>query len=284
MNENMQQKKHPVLLAIFLVLAVASIVAGLILFLSTRGELKEVTNEIAALEEKGAEVSDELYDKMAGLKGKNSVGIALLPLSAFFILGGVLLYGAKRAFTVKTIVSIAIGSALFFVLGRFAAIPSGVPNTNIAVQYGVLAFIAGVFGPIAGTLTGLIGHFFIDLSFGWGVWWSWVITSAFFGLAMGVLAKLMKVDKDFKGIKIATFNGAQVLVNLLSWAVIAPILDIVIYQEDAQKVFTQGIVSAGINILATAVVGTILFLAWSASQPKKGSLKVEEDAPETHKE
>ncbi len=275
-DKNFQQKKHPVLLAIFLILAVAAIVAGLILFFKTKAPLKEINETIAAIEETGGEATEEQYALQTSLKGKNSVGIFLMPLGALFILGGILLFNAKRAFTVKTVVSIAIGSALFFVLGRFVSIPSGIPNTNIALQYGVLAFIAGVFGPIAGTLTGLIGHFFIDLSFGWGVWWSWVITSAFFGLAMGVLAKLMKVDKDFKGVKIAVFNGAQVLVNLVSWAVIAPILDIIIYQEDVKKVFTQGIVSAGINILATAVLGTILFLAWSASQPKAGSLKEEE--------
>jgi len=77
-----------------------------------------------------------------------------------------------KKFGVRSIVATGIGAALFFVLGRFVAIPSGVPNTNIALQYGVLAFIAAVFGPIAGLLSGLIGHFFIDFSFGWGVWWS----------------------------------------------------------------------------------------------------------------
>ena len=45
---------------------------------------------------------------------------------------------------------------------------SGIPNTNITIQYGILAFIAAVFGPIAGLLSGLIGHFFIDFSYGWG--------------------------------------------------------------------------------------------------------------------
>ena len=43
---------------------------------------------------------------------------------------------------VKSIVAIAIGAALFFVLGRFVAIPSPVPNTNISVQYGLLALLA----------------------------------------------------------------------------------------------------------------------------------------------
>ena len=36
---------------------------------------------------------------------------------------------------VKSIVAIAIGAALFFVCGRFVAIPSPVPNTNISIQY-----------------------------------------------------------------------------------------------------------------------------------------------------
>ena len=50
-----------------------------------------------------------------------------------------------KKLSVKTIVAIGIGAALFFVLGRFVAIPSPVPNTNISLQYGILAFIAAVF-------------------------------------------------------------------------------------------------------------------------------------------
>ena len=38
----------------------------------------------------------------------------------------------------KTFVAVGIGAALFFVLGRFVAIPSPVPNTNISLQYAVL--------------------------------------------------------------------------------------------------------------------------------------------------
>ena len=181
-----------------------------------------------------------------------------------------------RKFSVKTIVAVGIGAALFFVLGRFVAIPSGVPNTNISIQYGVLAFIASVFGPIAGLLAGLIGHFFIDFSFGWGVWWSWVITSAFFGGLVGLATKKLKIDEGEFAVKdVIYFNVVQIIAHLLSWAVVAPILDIVMYQEPANKVFIQGLVSAGINILATAVVGTILCFAFAKAKPKKGGLKEE---------
>ena len=34
--------------------------------------------------------------------------------------------------SIKTVVAVGIGAALFFVLGRFVAIPSPVPNTNIS--------------------------------------------------------------------------------------------------------------------------------------------------------
>ena len=91
-----------------------------------------------------------------------------------------------KKFSVKTIVAIGIGAALFFVLGRFVAIPSPVPNTNISVQYGLLAFLSVVYGPVAGALVGFIGHALIDFSYGWGIWWSWVIASGVFGLHFGL--------------------------------------------------------------------------------------------------
>ncbi|MDD6009882.1 MAG: ECF-type riboflavin transporter substrate-binding protein [Lachnospiraceae bacterium] len=182
-----------------------------------------------------------------------------------------------KKLSVKTIVATGIGAALFFVLGRFVAIPSGVPDTNISVQYGLLGFIATVFGPIAGLLAGLIGHFFIDFSFGWGVWWSWVITSAFVGLATGLITSKLKVDEgEFAGKDIVWFIVSSVIVHFVAWGLVAPVLDILIYSEPANKVFLQGLVSAGVNSITTAIVGTLLCVAYAHTIPKKGSLKEED--------
>ena len=181
-----------------------------------------------------------------------------------------------KKFSVKTIVATGIGAALFFVLGRFVAIPSGIPNTNISIQYGLLAFIAAVYGPIAGLLSGLIGHFFIDFSFGWGVWWSWVIASALFGGAMGFATRKFTLeDGVFSKSDAVGFNVAQVVCHALAWAVIAPTLDILMYAEPANKVFIQGLVGGVANIVTTAIVGTLLCIAYAAAKPKKGSLKEE---------
>ena len=181
-----------------------------------------------------------------------------------------------KSFSVKTIVATGIGAALFFVLGRFVAIPSGIPNTNISIQYGVLAFIAAVYGPVAGLLSGLIGHFFIDFSFGWGVWWSWVIASAFFGFITGLLTRKFTLeDGQFSKRDAIGFVVGQLIAHVVAWGAIAPGLDILIYAEPANKVFIQGITAAGINALSTAVGGTLLRFAYAAAKPKKGSLKKE---------
>ena len=176
---------------------------------------------------------------------------------------------------VVTIVAIGIGAALFFVLGRFVAIPSPVPNTTISIQYGLLAFMAALFGPIAGILIAFIVHALIDFSYGWGIWWSWVIASGVAGLVMGLGAKKINVEKSFGTKEIVTFNITQVIAHLIAWVIVAPVLDILIYSEPANKVFLQGLVGGLANIVTTAIVGTLLFVAYAAAKPKAGSLKKE---------
>ena len=135
-----------------------------------------------------------------------------------------------KKFSVKSIVAIGIGAALFFVLGRFVAIPSPVPNTNISVQYGLLAFLAVVYGPVVGGLVGLVGHALIDFSYGWGIWWSWVIASAVFGVLVGFATKVLKLEEGEIGkAGLIKFNLIQVVAHLTCSWVVAPFLDSLIY-------------------------------------------------------
>ena len=181
-----------------------------------------------------------------------------------------------KKFSVKSIVAIGIGAALFFVLGRFVAIPSPVPNVNISTQYGLLAFMAIVYGPVAGALIGFIGHALIDFSFGWGVWWSWVIASAVFGLLVGCAAKLLKMDEAEMGKKgLIKFNIAQLVCHLVCWMVVAPVLDVVMMGEPWDKLISQGLMAGLGNAVTTAVVGSLLCIAYAATKTKAGSLTKE---------
>lgn len=181
-----------------------------------------------------------------------------------------------KKFSVKSIVAIGIGAALFFVLGRFVAIPSPVPNTTISVQYGLLAFMSVVYGPLVGALIGFIGHALIDASFGWGIWWSWVLASAAFGLLVGLFAKLFKIQENEIGKKgLIKFNIAQVICHVISWGAVAPALDILLMKEPMDKVFAQGLMAGVSNAVTTAIVGSLLCVAYAATKPKAGSLSKE---------
>ena len=181
-----------------------------------------------------------------------------------------------KKFSVKTIVAIGIGAALFFVLGRFVAIPSPVPNTNISVQYGLLAFLSVVYGPVAGALVGFIGHTLIDFSYGGGVWWSWVIASGVCGLLLGLAAKFLKMDEGELGKKgLIKFNIAQLVCHLICWMAVAPVLDVYMMGEPWDKLIAQGLMAAVANAVTTAIVGSLLCVAYAATKTKAGSLTKE---------
>ena len=88
-------------------------------------------------------------------------------------------------FTIKQVVAVGIGAALFVVIGMIN-IPTPVPNTSIQLQYAVQALLSIIFGPIIGLLVGLIGQAIKDFLAGYGLWWSWIIASGLCGLAVGL--------------------------------------------------------------------------------------------------
>ena len=146
--------------------------------------------------------------------------------------------------SIKTIVAIGIGAAVFMILGRFGSIPSGIPNTNIETCYAFLALMAVLYGPIAGVAIGFIGHALKDLVFYGPPWFSWVIASASIGLIIGLACKRLN----------------------------APTLDILIYAEPAKKVYLQGAVAGASNAITVGILGTILLYTYSKTRVKKGSL------------
>jgi energy-coupling factor transport system substrate-specific component len=179
----------------------------------------------------------------------------------------------NKLISVKTVVAIGIGSAIMFVLMRFVALPSGIPNTNFNLSPAIVAAFAAIFGPIAGLFVGFIGHTLTDLTWG-SPWWSWIIADALFGFLIGVFWKFYKVNEGKFGLfQIVIFNVVQILANAIAWIAVAPALDILIYQEPQDKVFLQGAVAGALNAIVVLVLGVILLLGYSRTRVKAGSLK-----------
>ncbi len=178
---------------------------------------------------------------------------------------------------IRQVVAIGIGAAIFVALTT-VQIPVGfVPNTALQVRAAVLTFFAAVFGPVAGFAIGLIGHALGDALFYGSVWWSWVFPDAIFGLLVGLFAKKYAIEEGaFGGKQIALFNIVQVIANAVAWVLVAPVLDILIYKEPANKVFVQGVTAGIANIVIVAILGTILAFGYSKIKTKSSSLKEDE--------
>ena len=76
--------------------------------------------------------------------------------------------------------------------------------------------------------------------------------------------------------KVIKFIIGEIIICILGWGILAPILDILIYKEPANKVFAQGIFAGISNMIVVGILGTILIYSFSKSIVSKGSLKKED--------
>ena len=178
-----------------------------------------------------------------------------------------------KKFGVKEVVATAICAALVFVLLRYISIPTPLPDTPLSIHNGVLAFFAVLFGPAVGFVAGFIGNMMVDVTAGWGVWWSWIIPTGLYGLIIGLFCKNIDLKGgEFGKKEIIRFNVVQVLGALLCWGLVAPMGDILFYGEPANKVFMQGILVGTSAVFSTAIVGTLLCKVYASSKAKSNSL------------
>lgn len=182
-----------------------------------------------------------------------------------------------KKFGIREVVAIGIGTALFAVLTQ-VQIPLGfIPNTALQPRAALLAFFAAVFGPLVGAAVGLIGHALGDALFYGSIWWSWVFPEVVFGIILGLFAKKFAIKEGgFDKKNVILFNIVQIIANAITWILAAPLLDILIYAEPANKVFAQGFFAFLGNVIITAALGTLIALGYSKVGAKSSSLKKED--------
>lgn len=176
----------------------------------------------------------------------------------------------QKGLSVKSVVAIGIGAAIYVILARFTSIPTGIPNTNIEIVYPFLALLATIYGPVVGFSVGFIGHALGDFLMYGQTWWSWVLATAVLGLIIGLYGMRLDLDNGVFTVKqMVGFNVVQIIANVISWLLIAPVGDILIYSEPQNKVFLQGATATITNSLSILILGTILLKAYAATKVKK---------------
>ena len=183
----------------------------------------------------------------------------------------------KQDLSVKNVVAIGIGSAIYVILARFTSIPTPIPNTNIELVFPFLALFAAIYGAKVGFAVGFIGHTLSDFIMYGQTWWSWVLATGVLGLIIGLARKKLDLKNGIFGIKqILLFNITQIIANIIAWIIVAPIGDIIIHSEPVNKVFVQGISATLSNGITILIVGTLLLKAYAGTKIKKGSLRKED--------
>ncbi|MCR5099620.1 MAG: ECF-type riboflavin transporter substrate-binding protein [Lachnospiraceae bacterium] len=181
-------------------------------------------------------------------------------------------------FGIREVVAMGIGTALFVVLTNIQVPIVIVPNTALQPRMAVMAFLAAAFGPIVGGVIGLLGHALGDALFYGSVWWSWVFPEAVVGIAIGLFKNKYAVREGGfnSGKTIVLFNVTQVVANAIAWILVAPVLDILVYAEPANKVFAQGAFAFLGNIIIIGILGTLLLVGYSKIAGKSSDLSAED--------
>lgn len=154
---------------------------------------------------------------------------------------------------------------IFYLLGRYAKISTGLEITYIFLQYPLLCIISILFGPVVGVITGITGHILIDLANSSYVWFSWVTGTGFLGLSLGLIAKRWKLksvpEDDSSQYGKTRLQYALIILglNVIAFLCIAPILEVLIYKATVQDAFSRGVFIALSNGLTSAIVTDIFF-------------------------
>lgn len=177
-------------------------------------------------------------------------------------------------FNIKTVAAIVGGVIVVTLLFMYIKIPSGIPETEIQIASGVGAFLAAIFGPVAGGVIAFVGHAVSDTIQSGSPWWSWVIASGVSGFLIGMVYPKLKLEvREFERHNLIKFNLFQIVGNGFAWIIVAPILDIVLYNEPVKLVFKQGLVAGMANMLSTGLVGALLLLLYVEIRSRWGITK-----------
>ena len=68
----------------------------------------------------------------------------------------------------------------------------------------------------------------------------------------------------------------QVVANVVAWIIVAPVLDVLIYQEPFDKVVVQGVFACIGNVIVIGILGTLIASGYSKIGAKSSSLTKED--------
>jgi energy-coupling factor transport system substrate-specific component len=176
----------------------------------------------------------------------------------------------------KTLVSIAVGAALYGVLMVYGSIPV-FTNTNLTTAMIIPVVVGGLFGPVPTFVTLLLGNCIADLIGGWGFWIDWSIGTGVLGLFIGALPLYgARISEGVFKVRHAIIYGVAVVVgNAFALGIVTPLLTMVIQGSELEITFLQSLAASISNIAVLIIIGIPLLVVLSRRFGKRANLTEE---------
>jgi energy-coupling factor transport system substrate-specific component len=176
----------------------------------------------------------------------------------------------------KTLVSVAVGAALFGVLMVYGSIPV-FTNTNLTSAMIIPVVVGGLFGSVPAFVTLLLGNVLADLIGGWGFWFDWSVGNGVLGLFIGALPLYgARIDEGVFKVRHGIIYAVTAIVsNAIAFGIITPILTSVFYAADLEITFIQAFASGLSNTIVLIVIGIPLLVLLSKRFGKRENLAEE---------
>lgn len=165
-------------------------------------------------------------------------------------------------FNTQSIVTMAVGAALFGVLMCYGSIPV-FTNTSLTMAMIVPVYVGALYGPVPAMIACGVGNVIADLIGGWGMWFDWSIGNAIMGLLVGTLGLYgAKITEGVFTVKHAIIYAVICfLANCFAFGVITPIFSTLLYSSELEVTFIQAGMASLSNVLVLVGVGVpLLFL------------------------
>ena len=156
----------------------------------------------------------------------------------------------------KTIVTVAIGAALFGVLMNYGGIPI-FTNTSLTTAMIVPVVVGAMCGPLPAAIAAGVGNFIADLIGGWGIYPAWAIANAVAGFFIGALPLYgAYIDEGKFEVKHMIWYTVCVIVgNAIAFGLVAQVFTVVFEGGDMNVSLLQGLYASIGNIIVELVVG-----------------------------
>ncbi len=171
----------------------------------------------------------------------------------------------KFRFSLTEFLLASIGTVLFIAVS-FVKIPGLFEELDVInVGIIILAFFAITYGPVVGGLVGIMGYSLMRLLTSDTFHWSVALSYAVFAILIGLLVDKYKVREGGFGVRqIVIFQITQITVNMLTWVMIASLLDVLFYANEAVTLIKYGFIAFTSNTILTGIFTTILGWVYSS--------------------